>query len=495
MATVLTGSSLFGSDTGRSARSRQQPGATVPWAWRLHEGLLGRRTFTLAAQLSRSECWPRQRLRELQHRKLRRLVDHARTHCPYYRDLRLPPAGAIRDLDDVARLPLLTRDDLRRHARRMCWERMPARRLHEFSSGTFDESIRYYWDRRRQAWDKANRLRAMGWSDQSVTDRDLFIWPYDPPLTAAARVRQWLRDRRDEALDQFQIDSLRAFGPRTAHSWRAWRSADPVRVTAYPSVLARLILDGRRIGCPMGNPSLRRVFLTGEVTFDWQRALIEDTLGVPTAQDYGLQEVGALAFSCEHGRWHISAESVLIEILRDGRLARPGELGEIVATGLESPAMPVLRYCTGDIVRVAETACPCGRGLPVLPPVLGRAADFLEAEDGRWIAPGDVVAALAAVLPDGSFQIVQAVDGAVVARVARVSRDVALAASCQWHARAIVEQIRSLVGRDCRCTVQTVDHLRRSRFGKCRYVTSRRTAVGLARHTNGFTSSQAPVRV
>ncbi|MFQ5422585.1 MAG: phenylacetate--CoA ligase family protein [Phycisphaerae bacterium] len=524
MATVLTGSALFGSDTGRDARSRRQlDDAAAPWAWRLHEWLLGRRTFTLTTQLRRSERWPRERLRELQRRKLRRLVRHARTHCPYYRDLRLPPASAIRDLDDIARLPLLTRDDLRHHARRMCWERMPARRLHEFSSGTFDESIRYFWDRRRQAWDKANRLRALAWSGQSVTDRDLFIWPYDPPLTTAARVRQWLRDHRDRALDQFQIDSLRAFGPRAAHSWRAWRSADPVRVTAYPSVLARLILDGRRIGCPMENPSLWRVFLTGEVTFDWQRALIEDTLGVSTVQDYGLQEVGALAFSCERGRWHTSAESALIEIVRDGRPARPGELGEIVATGLESLAMPVVRYCTGDIVRVAETACPCGRGLPVLPPVLGRAADFLEADDGQWIAPGDIVAALGAVLPDGSFQLEQAADGTVVARVARVplaarppvscaeshwqqaasgthaatgapgatgglsasvSRDVARAASCQQHPRAIVEQIRSLVGRDCRCSVQTVDRLCRSKFGKCRYVTSRRTAAGLAHRTD-----------
>ena len=225
----------------------------------------------------------------------------------------------------------------------------------------------------------------------------------------------------------------------------------------------------------MGTPSLRRVYLTGEVTFPWQRSLIETHLAAPTSQDYGLQELGALAFSCEHGTWHVSAESALVEILRHGRPARPGELGEVVVTALESLAMPMIRYCTGDIVRAEQEArCPCGRALPAMPPILGRASDFLEAADGRWIEPGQVVSALGRVVPQGSFQIVQAGDaGVVVSVVGRSAVDSARRA-------AITASLGGLLGEDVSVRIESADRLRRTRFGKCRYVVSKRTAGGLA---------------
>jgi phenylacetate-CoA ligase len=67
------------------------------------------------AFLQESQFWPRERLEELQIAKLRRLVKHASETVPYYREV-FARAGItahdIRTLDDVKRLPILTKEDM-----------------------------------------------------------------------------------------------------------------------------------------------------------------------------------------------------------------------------------------------------------------------------------------------------------------------------------------------------------------------------------------------
>jgi phenylacetate-CoA ligase len=440
--------------------------------------------------LAISEHWPIDRIRQVQLTKLRRLIDRAARYSPFYRREGLPRSDAVRCLEGLQSLPLLTRDDIRHYGRDLCCLDAGGDRLKGHTHGTTDDQLVFFWDRTRQAWDKANRLRAHRWHRLVPGDRELHVWPLDPPLSVSGMLKQWLRDRRDDLFGDMQVDSLRAFGERLPLTWAAWRRFDPHRVTAYPSLLAQLIQDGRQVGCTLGNRSLQRIFLTGEVTFDWQRRLIERELGVPTVQDYGVQEVGALAYACPEGYWHVSAESALIEIIRHGRPARPGEYGEIVVTGLESRVMPVIRYCTGDIVKMPEReadaprACSCGLTLPVLPPVRGRAADFLETVSGEWIEPALVVRTLGEVLNEGSFQVLQRKSGEVEVFVAgpSVSARAALGSSlvstdCE---SAIRDRVARLLGRGTRCLIRRVPSLHRSLFGKCRYVSSERTIGGLA---------------
>jgi phenylacetate-CoA ligase len=500
------------------SRRHKQPSRIGPsLLMRVLEMLLRRRTFKIAKSLAGSERALPSVLCGMQLRKLRRLVAHASINCPYYRRRGLPPAASIRSLENFRCVEPLSREDLHRHAVEMCWRGMPGQILIGHTHGTADQRFTYYWDRRRQAWDKANRLRGHWWHGFVPGDRELHVWPVDPPVGWLGKVVQSLRHCRDEVLGELQIDSLQAFCERLPLSWQAWCRFDPERVTAYPSVLAQLIQEARRVGCRIGNPSLRRIFLTGEVTFEWQRRLIEHELGVPTVQDYGLQEVGPLAYACEYGNWHVCAESVLIETLRDGRPALPGEYGEIVVTGLESLAMPVLRYCTGDIVKVERPAkdqrafastlpgggddsaprCPCGITLPILPHVRGRASDFLMSRTGQWIEPANVVAVLGEILDEGSFQVLQDRQGGVEVRI--ITSAISQARGCDWGNIAISEhktprapavgpleqavrrRIERLVGYGGECVVKKVRSLNRSAFGKCRYVCSERTADGLAR--------------
>lgn len=444
-----------------------------------HEAALGRPTLLIARDLERTQWRSSEELATLQTVKLQRLLDHAYGNCPYYRKRWQEKGSVPPNVTDWQQIPFLTRAELRQHAWPMCWHNMPVRRLRDHTRGTSDDPLIYYWNRHRQAWDKANRLRGHAWHNMSACDRELHLWPVDPPRSRSAKLKSWLRSQRDYLLGELQIDSLFALGEHLAQTWQNWRRFNPVRITAFPSVLTRLIQVGRQVGCRMGNGDLRRFFLTGEVTFPWQRQLIEQELGVPVAENYGVQEVGALAYECDYGSWHTCAESVLVEFMRQGRPARPGELAEVVATGLESLAMPMIRYCTGDIVRVPaggawSAQCRCGRGLPIMPPVLGRAADFLEASNGCWVEPATVVESLGSALDNGTYQVSQAADGAVSVNVSSAS-----SRRSGWRLN-VMRRMRDLLGSSVRCEIHEVSQIARSAFGKCRYVNSHRTRQGLA---------------
>ena len=462
---------------GRSRRSsvaQRRPHRGVAMLSQIHERLLGRETFSLAAGLEISQWQSHEAIEALQMEKLRRLVAHAARCCPYYRALHLPPPKEFARAADLAKLPLLTRSMLREQADEMRWSAMPGRMLTDRTHGTRDEPFAFYCDRTRQAWDKANRLRGHRWQRFESGDRELHFWPVDPPRRLIGRVKQQLRHLRDRLLCERQLDILTLDDRGIDEAWHEWRAFDPDRVTAYPSSLARFLASGGTARDNGGTARLRTVFLTGEVTFAWQERAIREQLGAAVAHCYGLQEAGAIAFECEQGGWHVSDESVMVEVVREGRPARAGELGEVVVTALESHAMPVIRYCTGDVVRAGAAECRCGRGLSVMPRVLGRTGDLLLAADGTMIEPARVVASLTGVLENGAYQVRQDETGSV--ELSTLERFGERGRGPFAGARRLAE----LIGEDNDVSVRRVADLERSRFGKCRYVQSAQTEFSLA---------------
>lgn len=430
-----------------------------------HELAMGRPTVELARKLLACEQLPQTMIASRQLDSLRSLVDLARSRSPYYRQLGLTASDKVTKACDLNLLPLLNRDTLSEHALQMCINPAPHRRLRDHSSGSTGTPVVYYWDRMRQAWDKANRIRGHAWLGFTAADRELHLWPVDAALTRAAKLRDWLRTRRDALTGDMLIDS-NADTPASS-IWHRWRQFDPARLTAFPSRLCEVIQIARRQGCRLFSPSLRCVFLTGEVAHDWQVSLIERELGVATAQCYGVQEAGAIAFACEQGAWHTCAESIVVEFIRDGRPAIQGELAEVVVTSLVNRTMPLIRYRTGDLVRVNEAGpCPCGRTLPVMPPVLGRFGDFIVSDAGEWIEPARVVACASEVLQSGSFLMIQSASGRIEIHVVEGPQP-----RSDWR-EAVTQRIAALAGRDMPVTIRRVPHLARCASGKMRYVQS-----------------------
>jgi phenylacetate-CoA ligase len=365
----------------------------------LHESILGRSTFSILHWLKSNEGEHPERLLQLQADKLNRLLEHAMQAIPYWRDRlagRLSSPRPGQPASPLAAVPVLTRAEIRRHREAMRWADAPGKVLLHKSGGTTDDNLLFYWGRARQSWDRAMRIRGLARFGILPGDRTLHLWPCYAPQGWTDQFKDRLRTLRDWLTNDVVLDP-RPFSPERADAvlsrFQAYR---PALIIAYPSWLMVLGEHVRAANRPLRLPDLRRILCTGEVLFAFQRRSIEETFGVPVLQEYGSQDSGLIAHEEPGGKLLLNAEQMIVEILRDGEPARPGELGEVVISHFHTEVMPFIRYATGDTARQPAQPWPSPgvQGLPVFPIPEGRTSDLLATADGTLCPLRPVVEAL-----------------------------------------------------------------------------------------------------
>ncbi|RPI91104.1 MAG: phenylacetate--CoA ligase family protein [Planctomycetaceae bacterium] len=363
-----------------------------PWLTRklalpLHEWLLGRPTFRILNEIRpHGRCDPAEMI-AAQRARLQQVFDHARRHIPWWRN-RLDAAPQIVEdpREALAGVPVLTRTEIQNHLEEMRWPDPPVKLIKHISGGTTDDNLEFYCGRERQTWNRAVRYRALERLGVRPGDPELHLWPHFPADSTTQRFKDLVREVRDWVTNDTVLD-LRPFSDRQFE--RAIGRLSRYQRTvlfAYPSWVLRLAdYWKRRQSSPV--PGLGCVYCTGEVLHDSHRNVITRILGVPVYEEYGSQETGSIANEDSDHAFRLNTEHVLVEILRAGKPAAPGELGEIVVTNLTAVLMPFIRYATGDVARQpADPSFPVNDGLlPLFPRVEGRTSDLLLSTDGRLL--------------------------------------------------------------------------------------------------------------
>jgi phenylacetate-CoA ligase len=128
---------------------------------------------------------------------------------------------------------------------------------------------------------------------------------------------------------------------------------------------------------------LQAVWTGSEATDDTDIDLIANTFeGARLVTNYSCAEAGYLALQCRHGRLHVCAESVLVEIVdSNNQPCPPGVRGRVLVTPYTSLAAPLIRYELGDEASWGPP-CSCGRTLPTIEGLIGRGADYLNTPRG-----------------------------------------------------------------------------------------------------------------
>ncbi|MBI1829883.1 MAG: phenylacetate--CoA ligase family protein [Planctomycetes bacterium] len=168
--------------------------------------------------------------------------------------------------------------------------------------------------------------------------------------------------------------------------------------------MAGLLRDeGRRI------PSLRVLQAFTETLTPEAQTRIEAGFGVPVKNLYSCTEAGYLASVCPDGHGlPVHAENVLLEVLDENdRPCRPGETGRVMLTTLHNHATPLVRYDILDTATVGAASCPCGRGLPLLTRVDGKAHPVLRLTGERVASSRALVIALENLGLSRQHQVVQ----------------------------------------------------------------------------------------
>jgi len=338
---------------------------------------------------SRLPYWPLERVIGMQRRRIRSIVKHAWDNVPFYREAMREAGIGPRDIQtsaDLALLPILTKEEIardpgrfesRRHAR-------GAIALHSSGTGGLRTRIRYnpaalflalaHGQRNRLAM--ASILgRALGYREADVgrpaalgiTLRDFYNQhAWNPRGVDLDRIRLSTEAPYEENLDrlnQFRPDVLCGYGSYIGAFFR-WIHAR--QVCFHPP---RMVMYG------------------ADLLSAADHALIEEEYGIPVWSIYQASEALRIGYFCERRReFHLCLDDVAVRVIdAQGRNVEPGGAGELVLSNLTNRATVLLNLRMGDIVTLGERPCDCGRSLPTIRSIDGRADDLLAMPDGTEV--------------------------------------------------------------------------------------------------------------
>ena len=358
--------------------------ATMP----LHKWLIRRTARDVYLKLKETEWLSTEELEALQLQKLQRLLQHAYVHVPFYRDA-MRAAGVhppqTLSLDDIRRLPMLSKDDVRQNLYFSLFadDHRKRQMLKISTSGSTGEPFTTYADRHQLEVRFATTLRGLEWTGWRFGDRQARLWHQTIGMTRL----QTLRERLDAVLMRrmfvpaFEIDA-----DNIERFVDAIRKHRPVLVDGYAeslNFLATYLLDG---GSPGFSP--RAVMSSAQALPANVREIIEQGFHTKVYDKYGAREFSGIAYQCGHSSdHHVMDESYLVELLVDGRPAEPGEIGEIVITDLNNFSVPLIRYRIGDLAVAVDNSqpCACGRQLSRIGRIEGRTQAIVHCADGTWL--------------------------------------------------------------------------------------------------------------
>ncbi len=316
--------------------------------------------------------------------QLQKLLTHAVEHVPYYQrkfsDISKSDLAKI-DIQQLAELPLLEKDVIRSDPETFVADIISPHKLHTYhTSGTTGTplAIKFTNDTHRRVA-AVNEARVRRWAGVHYKMSRAMIGGRVIVQRAEAKPPFW---RYNIAERQLYMSAFHISPKNAQYYVQALNRYRPDYLIGYTSshfFLARMIVEQ---GLDVIQP--KAVLTSSEKLTPEMRATIEKAYRCKVFDTYGGVEACCFATECEQHRMHICPDVGIMEIVdENGQLVEPGEVGEIVATGLLNFTQPLIRYRTGDLAKLSLDPCGCGRQMPVLEELVGRLEDTVIGPDGR----------------------------------------------------------------------------------------------------------------
>jgi phenylacetate-CoA ligase len=340
------------------------------------------------------ETLPREDLEALQLERLRTTVTRAYSRVPLYRR-RFDSAGVeperIRSLDDLRRLPFVTKADFRTAYPfgLLAVPREDLRELHASSGTTGAVSLTGYTLRDLDTWAD---LVARVFGCAGAPPRSLVHNAYGYGLFTGGLGFHYGAQR-------YGCTVLPMSGGNTGRQIRMMKDLRPDVLCCTPSYALHLAEAWHEAGFSDIDLSARVGIFGAEPCSDGMRREIAEQLHLAPIDIYGLAEAIGPGVSCEcieeRAGLHVFEDHFLVECLdpRTGEPVPEGERGELVFTSLTKEAIPIIRYRTGDLSSLTSEPCGCGRTFQRMAHITGRADDMLVVR-GINVFPSDVEAVL-----------------------------------------------------------------------------------------------------
>ncbi len=323
------------------------------------------------------ETMSKEDMRALQSEKLLRQVRHVYENVPYYRALMdkkgVSPAD-IQSIDDLAKLPFLTKADLRDAYPYGLLARPLADcvRIQSTSGTTGRRVVAFYTQKDVDLWEDccARAIMAAGGTREDVCQvaYGYGLFTGGPGLNGGSHKVGCLTLPMSSGNTDRQIQFMKDLGATI--------------LCCTPSYAAYIGETLKEQGYKPEDIPLKAGIFGAEPWTEEMRRNIEKTLGIRAYDIYGLTETSGpgVAFECsEQTGMHINEDHFYAEIIDPdtGEVLPEGSKGELVFTSLDKEAFPLLRYRTRDICVLSRKACSCGRTLVKMAKPMGRTDDML----------------------------------------------------------------------------------------------------------------------
>jgi len=344
--------------------------------------LRGEKVLSHLKELKKTQWFSTKELSQWQWEKLTALLKYAYTNVPYYKDilnqLEINPYHSL-TYEDFIKLPIMDKQRFRLCLPKLKSQNCPHLDIRR-TSGSTGVPLEIPKDRNTIARIRAIMYRYYSWYDIDIGDKQARVLGH--PVTFLSRLKE---DIQDIILNKTRLDPVFLTPKNMINYYRKLKKIKPKYMYGYPSAIYEF---ARYLISKSIDPSdirLKVIITTGEVLYPFQREFIQSVYKAKVVNEYGCTECGIIAFECPYGNLHLSSDNLFIEILKDDQPAKPGEWGEVVVTELFNYSVPMIRYKVGDLMKVSQKQCKCGRGLPIVESVEGRTSEFIELPEGRKV--------------------------------------------------------------------------------------------------------------
>lgn len=320
-------------------------------------------------------------LNKRQNAKLRALIHHAYNHIPFYRQL-FDSAGIkperVNTIEDLSHFPIISKQQLQNVPVDEITDK--AVNLSNYkritTSGSTGLPLQLFYLKEDFS------ILNMNWM------RPLWIYgvkPWHKQLEITGPHNVLDKQKWYHHFGLWRKKGISLF--KNPEEWiKLWYQYKPDVLYGYSGSLKLLAKKVIEKGLSDLNPGF--VFGVSDLVDEECRELILKAFKKRLVDLYGAAETGCIAWECHVcNGYHINMDTVIVEFIKDNKPVASGTQGRIVVTNLHSYAMPIIRYDLGDMATPLREKSICGRELPLLKMIEGRADAFIILPSGKMLSP------------------------------------------------------------------------------------------------------------
>jgi len=412
---------------------------------------LDREYYSFLSLLHSNEEKSFEKMQEYQFLQLKCQVENAYNFSDFYRDKYNSHGfkpSQLQSLEDVVKIPILTKDEVRNHAESMVLKNFKGRRYIGYTSGTTGKALTIYSDKRTLSREWASicyQWERVGFSPlQGRVEFRGFIASDDDFIEYPD-----LKVLRINIIKLGENNIEKVIGKIHKTNYRYFHG--------YPSAICKFanILKGK-------NASVQplAILFASEILYDWQINLIDSVFpNSKKISHFGLTEKVALGAWTEERAYSFIPTYGLLEVDHRNR--------EMIATGFINEIMPFIRYRLTDAIDdFNQTPLNANKTLyPVIKTIIGREEDFTYTESGELVPPAVVT------FPFKKLHSIKACK--IIQMNLSDFRLIVESDECQESGdeiKGLIADLKKIYGQKVSMTIEKVNHIPTDKSGKFRWI-------------------------